>query len=83
MLRSFRLNPQIFLEILYSGGCKLGRSNELLQYVTNPLMSGRSTVVRLDQEVTEIEIEAHLYNLAIEEADFLEWHERFTALLKN
>lgn len=46
-------------------------------------MDGRSTVVRLDQDVTETEIESHLYNLEIEEADFLKWHERFTALLKN
>ena len=83
MLRSLRLDPQAFLDVLYSGGCRLGARTERLQYVTNPAKPGRSTVVRLDLDATHQEIGDHLFNLGVRESEFLEWHERFTASLRN
>ena len=51
--------------------------------MVNPAKPGRSTVVRLDQDVATKEIEDHLANLEIAESDFLAWHERLVALFRN
>ena len=83
MLRSLQLNPQAFLDILHSGGCRLGAKNERLQYVINPAKPGRSTVVRLDMDATDKEIRDHLFNLGVEDSVFLEWHEKFVAVFRN
>lgn len=83
MLRSLQLNPQAFLDILHLGGCRFGAKNERLQHVVNPANPGRSTVVRLDMDATHEEIEVHLFNLGVEESEFLGWHERFVALFRN
>ena len=83
MHRRFQLDPQAFLEILHSGGCSLGPKSDVLQYVTHPGKPGKSTTVRLDQDITEKEIERHLFNLGIQEEDFLRWHERYMAPFRN
>ena len=83
MLRSLQLDPQAFLDILHSGGCRLGTQTERLQYVVNPAQPGRSTVVRLDLQATHEEIAVHLFNLGLEESEFLAWHERFVALIRS
>lgn len=83
MPRTFRLDPQLFLEILHSGGCRLGVRNDTLQYVRSAADPGGATIVRLHQTVTEQELAEHLSNPGIAEADFLAWHERFVALIRR
>lgn len=83
MPRTFRLNPQAFLEILVSGKCVLGATSDRLQYVFNPAMSGLSTVVRLDQDITNEELVAHLSNLGMDMDTFLQLHEAFVSMFRN
>lgn len=83
MLRSFRLDPQAFLEILHLGQCVLGSRSHQLQAVRNPSRPGRITVVRLDQDVTGDEIETHLLNLDLPASQFLAWHTRYMALIRE
>lgn len=82
MQRNFRFDPQAFPEILTLGGCRTGHSNADLCFVSNPKQPGRNTVVRLKEAVTNKEIESHLWNLSIEEVEFLAWHERVMTLIR-